>query len=108
MLRGIVTMILVVCATFAQSDTARVVQYCHDNFPGYRLHYVREGDVVMRDDTLCVEYVISHSLGDDGGMTTNGSYIGYNARVPKGKRVVSYVIWNYDDIVAVYDNGKMR
>lgn len=43
----------------------------------------------------------------------NKYIIGYNKKVPKGKKVVSYIIWNpytdyCDDVTYVVDNKKVR
>ena len=67
---------------------------------------------------IVVEKVVSVSDGTGYGWystkTKGTNYIiGYNKRVPKGKRVTSYVIWNpksneCDDILYVVDNKKFR
>lgn len=67
---------------------------------------------------ILVEKVVSVSDGTSYGWystkTKGTNYIiGYNKKVPKGKKVTSYVIWNpksnvCDDILAVVDNRKIR
>lgn len=67
---------------------------------------------------IVVEKVTSVSDGTGYGWystkTKGTNYIiGYNKRVPKGKKVTSYVIWNpktniCDDILYVVDNYKYR
>lgn len=67
---------------------------------------------------IIVEKVVSVSDGTGYGWystKTKGTryIIGYNKRVPKGKLVTSYVIWNprsneCDDILYVIDNQKVR
>lgn len=66
---------------------------------------------------VLVTKVVSVSDGSDHGWyTTNEGYtyiIGYNKRVPKGKKVTSYIIWNpktnyEDDVLYVVDNRMYR
>ena len=67
---------------------------------------------------IIVEKVVSISNGKTHGWystKTKGSkyIIGYNKKVKKGKKVVSYIIWNpksniCDDILWVVDNQKYR
>lgn len=68
-------------------------------------------------DYVVVEKVVSKGNGTRHGWYTtkdgNKYIIGYNKKVPKGKRVTSYVIWNpktsyCDDVTYVVDNGKVR
>ena len=59
-----------------------------------------------------VERFISYSKGKYG-YSKDGYYVKYNAKVKKGKKVVSYFIYNpysnyCDDVVAVVDNHKVR
>ena len=61
-----------------------------------------------------IEKCISKSSGKDYGYTIKGHYhIGYNKKVKKNKKVISYLIWNpytnaCDDVVAVVDNKMIR
>ena len=60
-----------------------------------------------------VETVKSTSDGGRHGHTSDGYYIKYNAKVKKGTKVTSYLIYNpktkyIDDVVAVVDNKKIR
>lgn len=63
---------------------------------------------------ILVEKVISRSAGKDFGYEIDGDYhIAYNKNVKKGKKVVSYIIYNFnsnepDEILFVVDNGKYR
>ena len=66
---------------------------------------------------ILVTKVISTGNGTDHGWYTtdegNRYIIGYNKRVPVGKKVVSYIIWNpktnyEDDILYVVDNKTYR
>lgn len=57
--------------------------------------------------------IYSKSNGGKYGTCEDGSIIAYNKKVKKGKRVVSYCIYNpytnyCDDVVAVVDNRKVR
>ena len=57
--------------------------------------------------------IYSKSNGGKYGTCEDGSIIAYNKKVKKGKRVVSYCIYNpytnyCDDIIAVVDNKKIR
>lgn len=68
------------------------------------------------------KYVVVEKVVSTGNGTKHGWYktadgnryiIGYNRKVPKGKKVTSYVIWNpenneCDDVTYVVDNGKVR
>ena len=66
---------------------------------------------------ILVTRVVSYGNGTTHGWYTtdegNRFIIGYNKRVPVGKKVVSYIIWNpktnyEDDILYVVDNRTYR
>lgn len=66
---------------------------------------------------VVVEKIISKSFGGSHGTyrtpDRNSYIIGYNKNVPKGTKVVSYIIWSgesneCDDVYAVVDNGSYR
>ena len=67
---------------------------------------------------IVVEKIVSVSDGNGYGWYSTGTkgtnyIIGYNKRVPKGKKVTSYVIWNprsneCDDVLYVCDNRTWR
>ena len=66
---------------------------------------------------ILVTRVVSYGNGTKHGWYTtdegNRYIIGYNKRVPVGKKVVSYIIWNpktnhEDDILYVVDNKTWR
>lgn len=100
--------------------------YISRHYPGYKVRFVPEGKPnTMKLRTrkgkriVYVEILKSRAKGNlkgkrrSWGITTKGSYITYNRRVKKGKRVTSYCIWNpntnyTDDVVAVVDNGFIR
>lgn len=61
-----------------------------------------------------IEKCITKSSGKNYGYTIKGHYyVAYNKKVPKGKKVTSYFIWNpytnyCDDVVAAVDNKMIR
>ena len=80
--------------------------------PSYRL---TENMITNRKQkkVIYVEVVKSISHGKYGYATPGDWYICYNKRAKKGKRVTRYCIYNpktnyVDDVVAVFDNGKVR
>lgn len=61
---------------------------------------------------IVVEKFVSYSYGRYG-YSKDGYYITYNKKVKRGKRVVSYCIYNpytnyIDDVTFVVDNKKVR
>ena len=59
-----------------------------------------------------IEKFVSYSKGKYG-YSKEGYYVKYNKRVKKGKKVISYFIYNpytnyFDDVVAVVDNKMIR
>ena len=107
-------------------DLSVATTYISRHYPGYKVRFVSEGKPnTMKLRTrkgkrvVYVEVLKSRAKGNlqgkrrSWGITTKGSYITYNRRVKKGKRVTSYCIWNpntnyTDDVVAVVDNGFIR
>lgn len=107
-------------------DLSVAATYISRHYPGYKVRFVPEGKPnTMKLRTrkgkriVYVEILKSRAKGNlkgkrrSWGITTKGSYITYNRRVKKGKRVTSYCIWNpntnyTDDVVAVVDNGFIR
>ena len=107
-------------------DLSVATTYISRHYPGYKVRFVPEGKPnTMKLRTrkgkrvVYVEVLMSHAKGNLKCklriwlITTKGSYITYNRRVKKGKRVTSYCIWNpntnyTDDVVAVVDNGFIR
>ena len=62
---------------------------------------------------IIVEKVVSISSGGRSGYDNHHKYITYNKKVRKGKKVISYLIYNpytdyHDDIIFIVDNGKVR
>lgn len=112
---------------FASTDTQIVKKYCHKHYKNCKIIYLskyNEKKITTRKgkNIVYVEIVTSKSSGKKDPC--NGKYWGYlvgsnyykmwyNKKVPKGKKVKSYCIYNpytnyEDDIVAVIDNKKIR
>ena len=99
------------------SDRQIVREYCHKHYKGYTIRYFTKwNDKVMSHRAnrkiVYVEKMISYSKGKYG-YTKDGYYIKYNKKVKKGKKVISYCIYNpknnsCDDVVAVVDNKILR
>lgn len=99
------------------SDRQIVKEYCRKHYKGYTIRYFTKwNDKVMSHRAnrkiVYVEKMISYSKGKYG-YTKEGYYIKYNKRVKKGKKVISYCIYNpknnsCDDVVAVVDNKILR
>ena len=107
-------------------DLSIATTYISRHYPGYKVRFVPEGKPNMMKlrtrkgkRIVYVKVLKSNAKGNlqgkrrSWGITTKGSYITYNRRVKKGKRVKSYCIWNpnsnyTDDVVAVVDNGSIR
>lgn len=107
-------------------DLSVATTYISRHYPGYKVRFVPERKPNMiklrtrkGKRIVYVEVLKSNARGNlqgkrrSWGITTKGSYITYNRRVKKGKRVTSYCIWNpnsnyTDDVVAVVDNGFIR
>lgn len=107
-------------------DLSVATTYISRHYPGYKVRFVPEGKPNMiklrtrkGKRIVYVEFLKSNAKGNlkgkrrSWGIATKGSYITYNRRVKKGKRVISYCIWNpnsnyTDDVVAVVDNGLLR
>lgn len=94
------------------TDRQLVRVYCRKHFRGYKIKFVKENDRrLLRRKSK--KYVYVEKIVSKSNKTSKGYYIAYNIKVPKGKRVVSYAIWNprnniEDDVVAVVDNGRIR
>lgn len=98
------------------SDRQLVRDWCQKHFGKRKIKYVdgTKFNFQKRKSKrfVYVERIVSRSKGRYG-LTADGGYIRYNIKVSKGKRVVSYAIWNprnniEDDVVAVVDNGRIR
>lgn len=128
----VVTLALIACAHPAEAKTPQtdwqiVQQLCKKT--GKKIKLVKSNKMTDEKfwkildhrkgkDYVIVEKVVSVSDGKTHGWystKTKGSkyIIGYNKKVKKGKKVVSYVIWNpnsneCDDVLWVVDNQKYR
>lgn len=107
-------------------DLSVATTYISRHYPGCKVRFVSEGKpntmkLRTRKGKRIVYVEILKSRAKENlkgkrrswGITAKGSYITYNRRVKKGKRVTSYCIWNpnsnyTDDVVAVVDNGLIR
>lgn len=99
------------------TDKQIVKSYCAKHYKGYKIKYFTKwNDKVMLNrkgkKVVYVEKMVSYSKGNYG-YTKDGYYIRYNKKVKKGKKVVSYCIYNpktnyCDDVVAVIDNKRIR
>lgn len=102
-------------------DIRLVNQYYkkHYDVKKYKIKYVQSDKLSdeklskrKQNKIVYVEIIQSKSNGKYG-YTKDGYYIAYNKKVKRGKKVISYAIYNpngtaFDDVVAVVDNGKIR
>ena len=106
-------------SVFAKSDKNRKIakQYCKEHYPKLKVVFLKKYDekkLLHRKNCgkIYVERVISWSEGHYG-YDKDGYYIWYNKKVKKGKKVISYLVYNptnnyCDDVIAVIDNEKIR
>jgi len=106
----------------AVTNKTLVKEYCHKHYPECKIkyfNYKNYDDSVMlhraNKGIVYVEKFVSYSSGKKkkSGFSKEGWYICYNKGVKKGKKVVSYCIYNpytnyCDDVIAVVDNKKIR
>ena len=100
--------------TTQKTNETLVKSYCTKYYKGYKIKYFtkwNEKTMLHRKGkkVIYVEKMISYSKGKYG-YTKEGCYIRYNKKVKKGKKVISYCIYNprtnyCDDVVAVVDNN---
>lgn len=116
----IFSFILVYTPVFASSqskDLTLVRKYCKRNYPTHTVKIVSKYNPKIMENRkgkkiVYVEKFISYSKGKYG-YSKKGEYVKYNKKVKKGKKVVSYFIYNpytnyCDDVVAVIDNNMLR
>lgn len=105
------------CYAKPTTDWGLVKSYCSKHYKGYKIKKVglfdKRIDNRKGKKVVYVETIISVSNGRKGGIIKGKWYIAYNKKVKKGKKVVSYCIYNpytnyCDDVVAVVDNKKIR
>lgn len=114
---GICAVDTVAVSAKSLSDRQMVREYCRKHYKGYTIRYFTKwNENVMSHRAnrkiVYVEKMISYSKGKYG-YTKEGYYIKYNKRVKKGKKVISYCIYNpknnsCDDVIAVVDNKILR
>lgn len=92
-------------------------EYCKVNYPNHKIKFVKLNSKKLLKrkgkKVVYIEKIISKSKGRYGWTTKGHYYIAYNRKVKKGKKVVSYCVWNpytnyCDDVVAVADNKQIR
>ena len=116
---SIITLIFNISFASAKVSNKKIVKkYCREHYRGYKIKYFtkwNEYKMTHRKGkkVVYVEKMISYSQGKQYGYTKEGYYIAYNKKVKKGKKVVSYCIYNphtnyYDDVVAVVDCKMIR
>ena len=117
----VIFFIVATAPIFAQStkrtDLQIMREYCRKNYPKYTIReFTKYNPQVIENrkgkNIVYVEKFVSYSKGNYG-YSKKGEYVRYNKNVKKGKRVVSYFIYNpktnyCDDVVAVIDCGKLR
>ena len=117
----LIMFILGAIPVFAQSDNASnmklVREYCKNHYPKQTIRIVYKYNPKTMENRknkniVYVERFVSYSKGKYG-YSKKGEYVRYNKKVRKGKKVVSYFIYNpktnyCDDVVAVIDCGKVR
>ena len=113
----------ITCApSHAVTNKSLVKEYCRKHYSECKIkyfNYKNYDDSIMlhRANTgiVYVEKFVSYSDGKrkKSGHSKEGWYICYNKGVKKGKKVISYCIYNpytnyCDDVTAVVDNKKIR
>lgn len=121
-MKNIISFILIIafcvgaCSwSVADKDLKNVNDFCKKNYPQMKMKIVSLDELPdnrTKSNCVYIEKIVSFSNGKSG-TTTDGFYIAYNKRVPKGQKVISYAIWNpytnyCDDVVQVFDNGTSR
>ena len=91
--------------------------YAKHNYPNCKVVLLKHYDEKKIEhrkgkNIVYIEKFVSYSKGKYG-YSKDGYYVKYNTKVKKGKKVVSYFIYNpntnyCDDVIAVVDNHKIR
>ena len=99
------------------TNTHLVREYAKHNYPNCKIVFLDKYDeskIENRADKniVYIEKFVSYSKGKYG-YSKDGYYVKYNKKVKKGKKVVSYFVYNpytnyCDDVVAVIDNKMIR
>lgn len=117
----VITVMLSTIPSYAKSptptNTKLVREYCRKHYPKQTIRIVYKYDAKKMENrknkgVMYVERFVSYSKGRYG-YSKKGEYVRYNTYVKKGKKVISYFIYNpntnyCDDVVAVVDNKKIR
>ena len=115
----ILIMVMNCASVFASSITNESLykSYCKKNYPKCSVKVVSKYNPKIMEHrkdkkVVYVEKFISYSKGKYG-YSKKGEYVKYNKKVKKGKKVVSYFVYNpytnyCDDVVAVIDNKMIR
>ena len=120
----ILFVICIVSTTFSSyansvdtKNNALVREYCNKHYQKYTIRVITKYNPKVMENRkgkkiVFVERFVSYSKGKYG-YSKKGEYVKYNKKVPKGKKVISYFIYNpetnyCDDVVAVIDCGKIR
>ena len=120
----ILFVICIVSTTFSSyansvdtKNNALVREYCNKHYQKYTIRVITKYNPKVMENRkgkkiVFVERFVSYSKGKYG-YSKKGEYVRYNKKVPKGKKVISYFIYNpetnyCDDVVAVIDCGKIR
>lgn len=91
--------------------------YAKANYPKCKIVFVNMNDKRIDNrkgkKTVYIEKLVSKSKGKYGYTIKGHYYIKYNRKVTKGKKVVSYLLWNpytnyIDDVAAVVDCKMVR
>ena len=116
----LIVMILASCSkTFASSPSNYELakSYAKHHYPKCKVVLLKKYDEKKIEhrkgkNIVYIEKFISYSKGKYG-YSKKGEYVKYNKKVKKGKKVVSYFVYNpytnyFDDVVAVVDNKMIR
>ena len=120
----ILFVICIVSTTFSSyansvdtKNNALVREYCNKHYQKYTIRVITKYNPKVMENRkgkkiVFVERFVSYSKGKYG-YSKKGEYVKYNKKVPNGKKVISYFIYNpetnyCDDVVAVIDCGKIR
>ena len=119
---SIITILITTTPIFAQVPQKKtneqiMREYCRKNYPKYTINvFTKYNPKVIENrkgkNIVYVERFVSYSRGTYG-YSKKGEYVKYNKKVRKGKKVISYFVYNpktnfCDDVVAVIDCKKIR
>ena len=103
------------------TDMKLAIAYAKANYPKCKIKFItlnKKGWKKLENrkgkKIVYIERCVTYSNGKKGGYTKKGHYyVAYNKKVKKGKKVVSYFVYNpytnyIDDVVAAVDNKITR